>query len=173
MRLPSVKAFSFLLITGLLVSCAGYRMGGQKPHALSKVKTIAVPMFRNNSLQPRAEALATSAVASALMQDGTYRIASIDKADAILEGTVRSIKYSPLRGARLDTLQSVELINKVSIAWQLRDAKNPLKILASGVASGGSQLFVSSNLQTSKNNALPEALERAGESLVSVLANGY
>jgi hypothetical protein len=53
------------------------------------------------------------------------------------------------------------------------DVVDPTKVLASGVSSGSSQLFVSSNLQTARNNALPEALERAGEALVSKLANGY
>ena len=66
-----------------------------------------------------------------------------------------------------------ELGNTVHIDWTLREAKDPTKILASGKSSGKSQLFVSSNLQTARNNALPEALERAGENLVSRLANGY
>jgi len=164
----------FLLAPALsLVSCAGYHLGNIKPASLAGVNTIAVPMFANSTLHPRAEALATSAVANAFVQDGTYRLAKSDHADAILEGTLASIDYSTIRGTRHDTLLPEEQANTVRIDWTLRDAKDPTKVLCSGRSSGRSQLFVSSNLQTARNNALPEALERAGEAIVSRLANGY
>jgi hypothetical protein len=162
-----------LLVSLVCVSCAGYQLGGVKPPSLAKVKNINVPMFANSTLHPRAEAVATSAVANAIVQDGTYRISTLDKADAILEGDLREIKYTAIRGTRLDTLLPEELSNTATIQWTLRDARDPTKVLASGASSGSSQLFVSSNLQTARNNALPEALERAGEALVSKLANGY
>lgn len=157
----------------LLCSCVGYRLGGAKPASLSKIKTIAVPMFTNATLHPRAEALATSAVSNAIVQDGTYRLAALDQADAVLEAELSEIEYSAIRGTRLDTLFPEELTNTVTLKWTLRDARDPTKTLASGSSSGTSQLFVSSNLQTARNNALPEALERAGEALVSRIANGY
>ena len=157
----------------LLASCAGYQLGATKPASLEQVKTVAVPMFSNATLHPRAEAIATSAVANAFVQDGTYRIAGRDRADAVLEGKLSEIDYKAIRGTRLDTLLPEELANTVTLEWKLLDARDPTKVLASGKSSGTSQLFVSSNLQTARNNALPEALERAGEALVSRLANGY
>ena len=157
----------------LMISCAGYRLGNNKPRSLESVNRISIPMFENGTLHPRSEALATSAVANAMIQDGTYRLASRDQADAILEGRLTEINYSTIRGTRLDTLLPEELSNAVVIKWTLRDAKDPTRILAEGTSSGKSQLFVSANLQTARNNALPEALERAGVALVSKLANGY
>jgi hypothetical protein len=112
-------------------------------------------------------------VANAIVLDGTYRIGSPDQADAILEGKLRSIKYSTIRGSRLDTQLPEELANTVTIEWTLRDSRNPTRTLASGTSAGTSQLFASSNLQTARNNALPEALERAGDALVSRLADGF
>lgn len=168
-----MKFLALLAPALLLVSCAGYQLGASKPLSLKRIKTINVPMFSNDTLQIRAEAIATSAVVSAFVQDGTYRIESLDHADAILEGRIRSIIYSPIRGTRLDTLRPEELTNIITLAWTLRDARDPTKILASGSSTGSSQLFVRSNLQTAKSNALPEALEHAGVSLVSQLANGY
>ena len=154
-------------------SCTGYQLGGAKPAALHEVKTICVPMFRNDTLHPRAEALATSAATDALVLDGTYRITSRDKADAVLEGTVHTIDYMAIRSTRLDTLRPEELQNTVTLNWKLVDARDPKKTLASGVSSGTSRFFVDSNLQTSRNNALPEALQRASDSLVSRISNGF
>lgn len=173
-RFHAAMKLSFLLLFApALVSCAGYQLGNTKPASMAKVHRISVPMFKNATLHPRAEALATSAVTNAFVQDGTYRISDLDHADAVLEGNLRSIKYSPIRGTRLDTLLPEELENTVTLQWELRDAKDPTKVLASGSSIGKSQLFVSDNLQTARNNALPEALERAGEALVSRLADGY
>ncbi|MGL5016842.1 MAG: LPS assembly lipoprotein LptE [Luteolibacter sp.] len=157
----------------LLASCAGYHLGETKPAAMKEVKTIDVRMFSNSSLLPRANAVATSAVATAIVQDGTYRIASLDKADAILEGNVASINYQPIRGRRFDTLRPEELTNTVTIGWKLLDARDPTKIIMSGTSRGVSEFFATSNLQTDRNNALADATERAGVALVSTLADGY
>jgi hypothetical protein len=161
------------LLAFAMVSCAGYRLGGTKPPSLSGVKTISVPMFANGTLEPRAEALATSAVAGAFVQDGTYRLADRDSADAVLEGKLKSIKYSTLRSSRLDSLLAEELTNEVRIEWVLRDARDPTKILASGSSVGRSSFFVDSNLQTARRNALPDAFGRASQNLVSRLSSGY
>ena len=169
-----MRSLSLLLATSLLLaSCGGYHLGGAKPASLARVKSVSVPMFSNATQHPRAEAIATSAVASALVQDGTYRLTSSDKADAVLVGRLEIIEYSAIRGSRLDTLLPDELQNRVQLVWVLKDAKDPTKVLATGTSKGESQLFVDSNLQTARNNALPDAIERAGEALVSTLADGY
>jgi len=162
-----------LLISLAFTSCAGYQLGGAKPAILRDVRNISVPMFHNDTLHPRAEALATSAAADAVVRDGTYRITPLDQADAILVGTVQTISYTPLRSARLDTLRPEELQNSVTLVWTLKDARDPTRVLASGSSTGTSRFFVSSNLQTSRNNALPDALERASEAMISRLANGF
>lgn len=172
-HLAAMKFLILLTPALFLVSCAGYHLGNTKPASLSGVRTIAVSMFRNSTLHPRAEALATSAVADAFIQDGTYRIGKSDHADAILEGDLAAISYSTIRGTRFDTLLPEELGNEVTLKWTLRDARDPTKVLASGSSKGESQLSAGSNLQSARNSALPEALERAGEALVSRLANGY
>ncbi len=168
-----LKSAALLAPLLTLASCAGYQLGGAKPASLANVRNIAVPMFANETQHPRAGALATSAVTNALVQDGTYHISSLDHADALLEGTLENINYTAIRGTRLDSLFPEELANTVSLRWTLRDAKDPTRLLAAGTSQGTSQLFVSSNLQTARNNALPEALDRAGSALVSSLANGY
>lgn len=169
-----MRAALFAALPALfLASCAGYRLGGVKPASLASVKTIAVPMVANETLHPRAEALATSAISSALTQDGTYKLGTSDNADAVLEAKLVKIDYSSIRGSRLDTLLPEELRNKVQIRWVLVDAADRSKTLASGTSNGESQLFVDSNLQTARNNALPDALERAAQDVVSSLANGY
>lgn len=168
-----MKKFALLATLMCLVSCAGYHLGVPKPAAMAPIHTISVAMFSNATLHPRAEALATSAVINALVLDGTYRIVAPDHADALLEGSLASIKYTSFRSTRLDTLHPEELNNLVTLQWKLRDAKNPTRLITSGTSVGTSQLYVTPDLQTARNNALPDALERAANALVSSIANGY
>lgn len=161
------------LLAIALVGCAGYTLDGAKPAAMSGVESISVMMFGNETLHPRAEALATSAVNASFIQDGTYRIASRGDADAVLEGTIEKIEYAQSRATRLDTLRPEELQNTVTLQWTLRDATDSNRVLATGRSVGVSRFFVDSNLQTARNNALPDALRRASEALVSRLANGF
>ena len=71
-----------LLLTALAFSsCTGYQLGGAKPAVLRDVKNINIPMFHNDTLHPRAEALATSAAADAVVLDGTYKIGQGTSAD--------------------------------------------------------------------------------------------
>lgn len=166
----------FLLLAflgGVLSSCAGYQLGGARPPSLAGVNKIAVPMFENGTLHPRAEALATSAVTAAFVQDGTYKLSDRDAADAVLEGKIKEIEYSTLRSSRIDSSVAEELINTVRIDWVLRSAHDSTRILASGSNAGSSSFFVDSNLQTARQNALPDAFERAAQTLVSRLASGY
>lgn len=171
---PKFMKFTLLFAPVLfLSSCAGYHLGETRPAVMKGVKTIEVQMFSNASFMPRAGAVTTSAVAEAIVQDGTFRIATLDKADAILEGTVGSIKYTPIRGQRFNTLRPEELINTITINWTVRNAKDPTKIITKGVSTGASDFFATANLQTDRNNALADAAQRASVALVSTLANGY
>lgn len=161
------------LLSVVLSSCAGYQLGGSKPPSLATVERISVSMLENGTLHPRAEAIATSAVTSALVQNGAYRLSNLDHADAVLEGEVTSIEYSTLRGSRLDALASEELTNTVRINWRLKDARDPTRLLASGTSTGQSTFFVDSNLQTARQNALPDAFERAAQNLILRISSGY
>ena len=156
-----------------LLSCTGYQLQSDRPHALAQVKSINVPLFANKTLIPRGETLATNSVIDAIANDGTYRIVSDHKADAILRGTIESVNYRQVRSTRLDTLRSQDMENIFIISWQLCDANNPLKILAQGKARGASRFAIDSNLQTARTNAMPDAMQRAATQIVGRLTDDF
>lgn len=166
---PLAAAFCALALS----SCAGYQLDGAKPAVLSGVESIAIPMVSSKILHPRAEALATSAAAEALVLDGTYELGTTDASDAVLDVTIEEIRYDQIRATRLDTLRPEELQSTVTFVWTLRENGGQNQVLASGASVGRSRLFTDSNLQTSRNNALPDAFDRASEAMISRLANGY
>src|SRR4029079_9752709 len=80
----------FFLAASLLIlpGCAGYHTGVNKPKQLVNVTKLAVPTFKNETLQPRLEVLVTDAVIKHLQIQGTYKIVAVDEADAVLHGTI-------------------------------------------------------------------------------------
>lgn len=168
LSLPAT-AFGIILLTG----CAGYQLGGVKPGHLRGVSAVHVATTENKTTQPRAAAQATNYIVDAFTQDGTYRLTTIDSADARLESTLETIDYRQIRSTRDDSLESEELEMTVHLTWSLIDGANPLQLLESGRATGRTRFFVDPNLQTAQRNALSDALERAAQSIVARLADGF
>lgn len=168
-----MKRFIILLLPLLLVSCAGYQLGGTKPSHLSHVKSIQVPLFGNSTQQARASAYATNSAVDALTRDGTYQIGTAESADAVLEGVIETLQYQQVSSSRRDTLRSEELSMEVTIVWTLRDANNPARILEKGKSKGRTRFFAGDNLQIARTNALPDALQRACESMTARIADGF
>lgn len=168
-----IIAIASLCAIACFTSCAGYRMQGTRPQALAHVQSIRVQLFENKTLIPRGSALATNSVIDAIARDGSYRIAHDSVADAVLTGVVHSVEYNQVSSTRLDTLRSEELENVITLRWELRDAKNPIKVLAKGSATGASRFAVDANLQTARTSALPDALQRAATQIVGRLTDDF
>ena len=60
----------------------------------------------------------------------------------------------------------------MTVSYQLIDNNRPGVVLDEGRADGNSRLFVDDNLQTARVNALPDALQRATQSIIARLADG-
>lgn len=168
-----MKKLLLLILPIVLASCAGYHLGGQRPSHLAHVTSIQVPLFINKTQLTRADAYATNSAVDAILRDGSYTIGSANSADAILEGSVESIEYDQISSSRTDTLRSEEIRMEVTISWVLKDGKNPTQVLEKGKSKGRTSFFAGDNLTIARTNALPDALERASQAMVSRIADGF
>ncbi len=157
---------------GFLTSCAGYQFGGNKPEHLRGTKSVSIPLAKSRVIFPRVEALATNSMVDALVSDGTYRLKKSSVADATLVITVEAIDYQQVRSSTVDVLRSEELQLLVTVSYKLTDNNHPGVVLDAGQERGNSRLFVDDNLQTARMNALPDALQRATQSIIARLADG-
>lgn len=166
------KALPTVLLACLLTGCLGYRLGPAKPAQLKEIHSIAVPMFRNTTLVPRIESLVTTTVIKQFQQDGTYRIAREQDADATLQGEITRVGRSPARSVRGNVLATTEFNLGVTVTYKLvgRDGKI---IAGPGSAAGGTSFFVGSDVSTDERQALPLAVEQLAGSLVSQLSEGW
>jgi outer membrane lipopolysaccharide assembly protein LptE/RlpB len=165
------KAPLLLLLAVLLQGCGGYQLGPATPAYLKHIKSIAVPTFGNTTLMPRIEVLVTNTVIKQFQQDGTFRIASADSADATLKAEIAGVSRAPARSVRGNVLSTTEFALVVTVKYTLigRDGK----VLAPGAVSGSTSFFVGNDVNTDERQALPLAAEELARHLVSQLSEGW
>ena len=166
-RAAAVLAVPALLFTG----CAGYTFGPIKPARLANVKSIAVPTFKNMTLEPRSSVLVTNEVIKRIQGDGSYAVSTTASADAVLKGTLVEIRRRPLRSARYNTLKTREMEFEIYIDFTLEDARTR-EVLADGRARGSSNIFLDENFQLTERQSLNEAASEAARDLVTRLSEG-
>ena len=166
------KVFSTFLPALLLSGCAGYHLGPATPAYLRQIHSIAVPTFRNATLIPRIEVLVTGTVIKQFQQDGTFRIANEDNADATLKGEIIAVGRSPARSVRGNVLATTEFNLSLRVRYTLvgRDGRT---IAGPSEAAGSTSFFVGSDVSTDERQALPLAVEGLAGRLVSQLSEGW
>ena len=168
--LPGILCGLFALL--FLPSCAGYRLGSVKPSAFRDIHTISVPTVKNRTLEPRIDAHVTNAIISRFQEDGTYKIATSGDADAALEVTILRFDRRQLRSARFNTLRTRELGLIMTLEYQFVNLHTQT-LLKKGTVRGETTVFMDGNHQSGERQALPEAADRAADSLVSIISEGW
>ena len=155
-----------------LSGCLGYRIGPVKPNYLADIHTIAVPVFKNETLLPRIEVLVTDSVIKQFQQDGTFKIGNGDNADATLKAEISRITRSPARSVRGNVLATTEFNLAMRVKYHLvgRDGKT---IGPPGEAQGTTSFFVGTDVVTDERQALPLAAEELATRPVSQLSEGW
>ena len=69
---------------------------------------MAVPIFKNASITPDIQAVATTTVIKQIQQDGTYEVTGVDQADAVVVGTITSVTRTKSRSLQGNVLASAE-----------------------------------------------------------------
>ncbi|CAN5268374.1 hypothetical protein BH23VER1_BH23VER1_13010 [soil metagenome] len=156
----------------LLVNCAGYKLGNVKPLEWENIHSVAVPTFKSETLEPRIATLIASATVDALQNDGTYRIESVDRADAILYGTITRIERIPLRFSRRNQLRSSELLVRMEVEYRFEEAGTGVT-LTRGKVRGESKAFLDPNFQLTERQTMYDIGEEVGSELVLRLAEGW
>lgn len=170
--------FSALLISlALFFAGCGYTLGEIKPSSMRRINTIAVTTFQNKTVVPRLEAQTADAVVKQFQQDGTYRIETSDRADAILSGTIIELQRQPMRVYGSNVLQTSEFELLLTVEYFVKDRVTGA-ILLKGKAEGRTPFFVNSDninsdLVTDQNINYPLAAQRMAEHLVSKVSEGW
>jgi len=131
-----------------------------------------VPVSKNQTLEPNVEALLADTITKQLQTDGTYTIAYTDRADALLETTLTSVRRLPARSLRGNVIATSEYILYTTVNYRVTEQTTGRE-LQTGDVIGQTSFFVTADLQTDETQALPLAFADAANKLASRLGEGF
>jgi len=105
-------------LAAVLLAGCGYSTRGNLP---DHIKTVAVPIFKNRTLEPGVESAITSGVVNAFSSGGRVRVVPLAEADAILEGEVVGYALEGLAFDRSAVVRAYRL--RLTLNVEFRDVK--------------------------------------------------
>lgn len=171
-----MKSFHFLLLLALvcpvLSGCAGYSLGAQKPQHLRHITKLAVPTFKNDTLEPRLAVLVTNAVIKQLQNHGSYEIVARRDADAVLEGVIHTITRSQFRSDRNNILRTSQIQATVSSNYAIVESGSGATLHRS-TASANSYMILDANMQLSETQLLEDIAQRLAGDVADQISEGW
>jgi hypothetical protein len=136
------------------------------------VHRVAVPIFKNTTVAPDIEALATTTVIKQIQEDGTYEVTGVDQADAVVVGTIISVERTKARSLQGNVLASAEFNLRITIDFRI-ERPNTSQLMAQRSVEGDTSFFVGNDTAVQESQAVPLAVQEAAIQFVSFLTEGW
>ena len=107
LRLCGEILFVFILV--VLYGC-GYQLAGKSTHLPAGVTSLAIPTFKNQTLEPGIEVPLTQSFLREFMFDGRVRVLSPKEADTILEGSIKIFRIQSVSYNESGLVQEYQVV---------------------------------------------------------------
>ena len=87
------------------------------PSLYSHVRSIAIPVFRNETIRYGLAEPLTKALIEAFTRDGTLRVSSEREADSVLEGTIVEYEKTPFIYDEYETVSSFKVTIRIEVEF--------------------------------------------------------
>lgn len=159
---------------GLLGSGCGYVVGNQFPR---EVRSIHVPIFKNNTYRRGLEYQLTEAVQREIQQRTTFRLVSQDDADTVLTGAIVEARKDVLGQNKFSDPRSLQVNLQVRVTWEDRRSGRVLAtdtqpIQPDAIALVGQADFAP-EVGQSQATAVQEANARMARKIVDMMENPW
>jgi outer membrane lipopolysaccharide assembly protein LptE/RlpB len=160
-----------LILVAILVAGCGYSTRGSLP---DHIKTVAVPIFKNRTLEPGVESAITSGVVNAFSSGGRVKVVPIDEADAVLQGEV--VGYS-LDGLSFDSNANVRAYRlRLVLNVEFRDVRRSAMLWRQEGLSETSDFQVAGQVSDTiarGQGALQQAAAEIGRKVVNLAVDRF
>jgi outer membrane lipopolysaccharide assembly protein LptE/RlpB len=170
---PLHQLLPLLLSLVLITGCAGYKLGNIPSAEMEGVKTIYVPVLKNESYEPGLQVQTTNAVIRKLETDGTYLTSRMAKADATLEISITDVERSPKRLQRDNAIATQEYTVTIHAKFTLTNHNTGKKVLEGVEVSGSTDFFLFNDVQEGERQALPLAVDKVAYEIVRQVTEGW
>ncbi|HTG45746.1 MAG TPA: LPS assembly lipoprotein LptE, partial [Verrucomicrobiae bacterium] len=170
-RRPSVRAALAVFLFGILLAgCAGYQLGPTNGVPAGS-RSVQVRLFRNDTWEPRlSEPLATS-LRRWIQRDGTYRLATRDDADIVVEGVITDFNRSGISFEPSDVL-TVRDYELSAVATFSATELATGKVIMNSTVIGRTTIRAGPDLPSAERQAAPLIAEDMARRITSLLVDG-
>lgn len=161
------------IIPLLFTACAGYRLGNVPYQQMEGVRTIYVPVVKNDTYEPSLQVMTTNAIIRALHNDGTYQSSRIANADATLEVKIVQFERIPVRLSRDNVRTTDQYRIRLTANATLTNHRTGTKVFTDLTATGQTDFFVQDDIQEAERQAIPIAADDLARKLVNLITEGW
>ena len=165
--------FLFITLAAILTAGCGYHLVGYGSSLPAHIKTIAIPTFKNSSIEPNIHRGATDSIRRAFISDGRLKLIDARRADLIIKGTLINYQLQPVSFSAQDTVD--EYIIRLGVQIEAYD-RIKKKILFKQEFNTQWDYRVTSSVidsELAKNTALIEAYNDLADRLVSIIIEQF
>ncbi len=165
-----LRCLSSACLALVLAGCASYKLGPSNNLAAGE-KSVQITPFANQTLEPRLGDAVTGALRKELQRDGTYRLATRESGDIVVNGTIT--RY--LRQEQTLVPEDVVTVRDYRIALTAqvtaRDRATG-KVILDQPVTGHTLLRVGTDLTSAERQALPLLATDFARQVTALLADG-
>ena len=179
MRFTHISRCWCLMIPALILAgCAGYKAGNISSADLNGVKTIYVPVVKNETYEPSIQVMFTNALIRSLENDGTFHTTRLAKADASLEVTITSFDRNPMLYSRDNTIVPLEFRGTMIAKITLINNLTGKTVYKDYGISAYTDYFTLQNSQQrdaveAERQALPIAAQKLADKITARISEGW
>ena len=165
--------FLFITLAVILTAGCGYHLVGYGSSLPAHIKTIAIPTFKNSSIEPNIHRDATDSIRQAFISDGRLKLIDVKRADLIIKGTLINYQLQPVSFSAQDTVD--EYIIRLGVQIEAYD-RIKKRILVKQEFNTQWDYRVTSSVigsESAKNTALIEAYNDLADRLVSIIIEQF
>ena len=165
--------FLFITLAVILTAGCGYHLVGYGSSLPAHIKTIAIPTFKNSSIEPNIHRDATDSIRQAFISDGRLKLIDVKRDDLIIKGTLLNYQLQPVAFSAQDTVD--EYIIRLGVQIEAYD-RIKKRILVKQEFNTQWDYRVTSSVidsESAKNTALIEAYNDLADRLVSIIIEQF
>lgn len=160
-------------VAALAMGGCAYRVGSIAGEELGGVRTVYVPVVKNETYEPNISVMVTDSIIQHLHRDGTLRVVREADADSTLDVKLVEFDRRPQRSGRRDTRVAseyrVEL--KAEATFTKRGEAQP--IMDGDKFTGETEFFIGQDLQEGERQAMGLLADDLARQIVAKVTEGW
>lgn len=166
------KSIILACVGAVAVSGCAYRLGSIAGAELDGVRTIYVPVVKNETYEPNISVMVTDSIIQHLHRDGTLRVVREPNADSTLEVKLVDFERRPQRSARRDTriVSEYRVELKGEAKFEKRGDERPI---FNEDFTGETEFFIGQDLQEAERQAMGLLADDLARKIVSKITEGW